>query len=469
MSLWQVPEKWDAEADVIVIGGGNSGLPAAITASDQGARVMVLETSSGMASSLAMISGGTPFAGIDIQKEHGIEDSADALWEEAVETSGGSPELWRAIADRQLETYEWLKSIGARAEQVLLAPGQKVMRSVRFEGHGPGLCKLLRKASDARPIEMRYKHRAERLILDPESGRVIGIQARHEGKVLNFRAGKAVILATGGFVSNARLVKEYGPNYTECIPTAPPTHMGDGLVMALDAGAATAGIGLAVCPSMSVCVETKHPVTMIAFGGIAVKKKDGKRWCSEIPVPPGSYTLTFKDLLMEDSSGEHAVVYDDKCRRSAPPEHYHRDKEYSANTVEDLEKILDIAPGALKKTIDEYNSDIERYGYDRQFGRKQLGMVDASEPPVKLDTPPYYAIKCKVCLTSMKGGLKINARSQIIDQFGDVIPGLYACGEIIGGLMGKPAHYYTGAMTLSAFVLGRIAGDNAAGETSHPN
>ncbi len=88
--------------------------------------------------------------------------------------------------------------------------------------------------------------------------------------------------------------------------------------------------------------------------------------------------------------------------------------------------------------------------------------MDWPEKPVmKINTPPYYAMKNKICLTSMKGGLKINAKCQIIDQFGDVIPGLYAAGEIAGGLEGIPHHYYTGRMTLQAFTQGRIAGDVA--------
>jgi len=83
---------------------------------------------------------------------------------------------------------------------------------------------------------------------------------------------------------------------------------------------------------------------------------------------------------------------------------------------------------------------------------------------MKIDQPPFYAIKNRICLTSMKGGLRINAKCQSIDQFGDVIPGLYAAGEIAGGLEGIPHHYYTGRMTLQAFTQGRIAGDVAADE-----
>jgi flavocytochrome c len=466
MSLSQVPQKWDGEADIIVVGAGNAGLPAATTATDKGAKVIVLEAWSGMASSLAMIAGGTPFAGTDLQKEQGIDDSPDKFCAEAVEISGGSPDLWRAIADRQLETYEWLKSIGARPVQLIHSPGHRVMRAIWFEGHGPGILKVLRKAAEDRGIDLRFKHRAEKLLLDSAKGRVIGVRAKSGGKVLNLRARKAVIITTGGFCRNMELVKEYGPSYIGCIPTAPPTHVGDGLRMALAIGAATEGIGLAVCPSLSVDMHTNRPALMQASGGILVKV-DGTRWTNEMPSPPGSYTVGFKELLMHYPSGEHFMIYDSKSRQDAPPERYRHNKEHSADTIEELEKNLGIPAGALKATIDEYNSDIDKYGYDRKFGRRQRGLVDVEEPPTKIDTPPYYAIKCKVCLTSMKGGLKINTRNQVIDQFGDVIPGLYAAGEVAGGLMGIPSHYYTGTMTLQAFTQGRIAGENAANEASN--
>ncbi len=466
MSLLQVPKKWDAEADIIVVGFGNAGIPAAVTAHDKGAKVMVLETSSGMASSLAMIAGGTPFAGTDIQKAEGIEDSADELCEEAIKISGGSPELWRAIADRQLETYEFLKSIGAKPERVLLAPGHKIRRSIKFEGHGPGLCKVLRKAADDRKIDVRFKHRAEGLIVDPEKGRVIGITAKKDNQVLNFRARKAVILATGGFCRNLELVKEYGPNYTELIAIAPPTHQGDGLKMAQATGAATAGIGLAVCPSLPVCAETGNQLSSSSWGGIAVNK-DGQRWHNEATDDLGSYTMAYKKLLAYDPSGLNFSISDEGIRQLNPSDTKPREKIYSADTIEELEKKLGIPAGNLKATLDEYNSDIEKYGYDKKLGRKIQGMPQPGMSVQKLDKPPYHGVKCKVCLTSMKGGLKINPKDQVIDQYGDVIPGLYAAGEIAGGLMGIPSHYYTGTMTLQCFTQGRIAGDIAADEPSN--
>jgi flavocytochrome c len=460
MSLSKVPEKWDGEADIIVVGGGNSGLPAAITAHDKGAKVMVLEASGGMASSLAMIAGGTPFTGTDLQKAEGIEDSPDNLYEEAVKVSGGDPELWRALADRQHEVYEWLVSLGAKPERVLLAPGHLVRRSIKFEGHGPALCKILRDAAAKKKIDIKYHHRAKKLIQDPDTGRVIGVAAENENKVKNYKAKKAVILATGGFCQNLEIVKEFGPHYADLVPTAPKTHQGDGLKMAMAIGAGTDGLGLAVCPSMPVGAETLQFVNSGLMGGITIDRW-GKRFGNEATEELGTYTEKHKMCLDRDPTGLHISVSCQAIRDLNPPPGKTKEPIYKADTIEDLARQLDIDPKALKETVDEYNSDIEKYGYDRKYGRKFLGMAWPEKPVMPL-TPPFYAVKNKICLTSMKGGLKINAKCQIVDQFGDVIPGLYAAGEVSGGLERIPHHYYTGRMTVQAFTQGRIAGDRAS-------
>lgn len=465
MTNSKVPSKWDGEADVVVVGGGNTGIPAAITAHDKGAKVIVLEASTGMASSLAVIAGGTPFAGTDFQKEQGIEDSPDQMYEEALAVGGGSPELWRALVDRQQEVFKWLLSIGAKPEALQLAPGHKVRRSVRFEGHGVGLCNVLRNALKKTKVDVRYKTRARKLIVDPATGRVIGVTAESGGKKLNFRAKKAVILAAGGFCQNLALVKEYGPQYADLVPTAPPQHQGDGLIMAMAIGAGTSNIGLAVCPSLPICAETGSLLTSSGLGGIAVNRH-GERWANEATNDLDAYTMRYHDIIAQDPTGLHFVISDEKARQADPYKRKRREKIYQADTLEELEKILGIDPGGLQKTVEEYNSDIEKYGYDRKFNRKLQGMAHPGKPVQTMDTPPYYGVKCKVCLTSMKGGLRINAKTQVLNQFGDVIPGLYAAGEIAGGLMGIPSKYYTGTMTIQCFTQGRIAGDVAADEVS---
>jgi fumarate reductase flavoprotein subunit len=461
MAVSKIPTKWDGETDIVVVGGGNTGIPAAITAHDKGVSVIVLEASGGMASSLAMIAGGTPFTGTDLQKAEGIKDSPDQLYNEAVKVSGGRPDLWRALVDRQEEVYRWLVSLGAKPERVLTAPGHQVRRSIKFEGHGPALCKVLREALSKSGVDVRYKHRAKKLIVDPDTGRVVGVTAESGGKTTNFKARKAVILTTGGFCQNLDIVKEYGPHYADLVATAPPTHQGDGLKMAMAIGAATEGLGLAVCPSMPVGAETLTFVNSGLSGGITVDRW-GNRFGNEATEEGGTYTEKHKICLDRDPTGLHITVANQAIRDTNAPANPGRETIYQADTIEELEKQLDIPTGNLQATVAEYNSDIKKYGYDRKYGRRVQGMYWPGKAVMPLNTPPYYAVKNKICLTSMKGGLKINAKCQVIDQFGDVIPGLYAAGEIAGGLEGIPHHYYTGRMTLQAFTQGRISGDVAA-------
>jgi succinate dehydrogenase/fumarate reductase flavoprotein subunit len=332
MSLSKVPKKWDGEADVIVVGGGNTGIPAAITAYDKGVKVILLEASSGMSSSLAYIAGGTPFAGTDMQKAQGIKDSPDQMYTEALAVGNGSPELWRALVDRQQEVFKWLLSIGAKPDILQLAPGHKVMRSVRFVGHGVGLCNVLRTALKKTKIDVRYKHRAKKLIVDPETGRVIGVTAEAEGKKLNFRAHKAVILASGGFCQNLALVKEYGPQYADLVPTAPKQHQGDGLIMAMAIGAATSNIGLAVCPSLPICAETGALLTSSGQGGIAVNRH-GERWANEATSNLDSYTMRYHDIIAQDPTGLHFVISDERCRKEYPYKVKGKEKIFQADTI----------------------------------------------------------------------------------------------------------------------------------------
>ena len=466
MPLFHVTEKWDAEADVIVVGAGNAGLPAAIAAVDKGASVIILEIWSGPASSLAYIAGGTPFVGTDIQKEAGIDDLSDKVFKEATEVTGGSPELYEVLKERQLETYEWLKTLGAKPVGLFHAPGHSERRIHRFEGHGAGILKVLRKAAEERGIEIRFSHHADRLVLDLAKSRVSGVRAKYEDKDLYFKAGKGVVLANGGFIRNKEMIAEYGPTYLECVPVAPPTHMGDGLRMVLDVGGATAGIGVAVCPSISACTETGHSTIMPNQGAISVNI-DGQRWCDEMCTEWGTYSPMFREIVRQDPQGGlHFNIYDSHIRQEASPEAYRQLREYQADTIEELARAVGINPDGLVETVNEYNSDIDEHGYDVKFGRREWGGLHGKEPPPKIEKPPFYAMKCKVSLSSLKGGVKINTCAQVVNNFSEPVSGLYAAGEVAGGFCGKADAYYAGIMTLQAFVFGRIAGENAAGESN---
>ena len=170
---------------------------------------------------------------------------------------------------------------------------------------------------------------------------------------------------------------------------------------------------------------------------------------------PGSvYWTVYDEKIKEDRGGgsavDHQVKSIEKC------------KKYKADTIEELAKSTGIDVNGLKETIDKYNSDIDSEGYDTVFNRKyQFGKARSL---IKIETPPFYSIKCVTSLTSMKGGLKINSRGQVLTQYGEVIPGLYAAGEVTGGLHTK--NYLLAVMSSSALTQGIITGRNAVKETA---
>jgi fumarate reductase flavoprotein subunit len=458
-----VPKEWDHETDVLIVGAGTAGLPAAIAAAEAGAEVTVLESTSRCGGSGSLIIAGASFAGTEWQRKAGVEDSPDLLYKDGVD-AGGDPGLWRVYADNQVDTFNWLMSIGVKPwrDDFMKPPGFRLARLHHYKG-AAAMEKIEARAKELKKIEILMQHRAQRLITDTETGRVLGVRINAKNKTFNFKARKAVVLATGGFGRNREMIKEYGERYIDCIPIMPPGHQGDGLKMALDLGAATKDIGHAVVSSLPVCVDTKSDRSFftIVLGGILVNL-NGRRFYNE-SCPVGYYG-NMTDAAIDEPEGTFFAVYDDRIR-SIPvvlEAGLETCKEYKGDTLEELAKTLGIDPAAFAETVKKYNEDIESEGYDTVLGRKYLqGTV--GPPPVTLDTPPYYAVKCKPSLTSFKGGIKINTRCQVVNNYGEIIPGLYAIGEVAGGLIGKDT-YLGGLMWPASMTFGRLVGRNVAFE-----
>lgn len=461
MTRVEVLEKWDYEADVIVVGAGTAGLPAAIAAKEAGAKVAVLELMSHCGGSLAMIEVGPSFAGTDLQKKQGVEDSPEQYYRDGLNIAKGTPELWRVFADHQLDTYKWCKEIGMKFDELFPPPTHTAIRAIWAKGRDMVRC--LERAARERNVEIMFLHRATRLISDPETSKVLGLKVRVKNEVHNFKAKRAVILTTGGFGHNREMVQEYGPAFVNCLPLMAAGHLGDGLKMALAEGAATKDIGSAVRSSYPVDAEKKtgNLLFMLYAGGILVNV-NGKRFGDE-----GMRTIFYgqiSEVGMRQPGGVYWVVYDDKIRKETPSEQLGKVKEYKGDTIEEAAKTAGIDPKGLKETIDKYNSDIEGVGYDTEFDRRTL--VGVKGTPITIDTPPFYAVKGISTTTSFKGGIKINTRSQILNQYDEVIPGLYAAGEVTGGLWGAGGAYLLGSMVSTSMTFGRIAGRNAAAESS---
>jgi len=465
MAAVEVPKKWEHEADVIVVGGGTAGLPAAIVVAEAGLKATILESRPACGGSFAMVAGSMAFAGTEEQKKAGVEDSPEVLYEDEINISGADPEIARAFADNQLDAYRMLKEQGVKFPGLVPHPGHTRNRCHGWlEGLGPELVKAVEDRARDKGVEILFRHRATRLIIDPQTGKVIGLKVSVGDETKNFKAKRAVILATGGFGRNREIVAEYCPEMVDCFPKMPVGHMGDGLKMGLAVGAATKDIGHAVAPSWPVCAEThSNALWVLWWGGIMVNV-DGKRFHNESSEEAFYGPMTASG--MRQPGAVYWIVYDDKMKENVSKDceahlaTIEKCKQYKANTVEELAKSAGLNAKGLKETFDKFNSDIDSVGYDTIFGRKfQFG---SERPLVRIETPPFYAIKCVTSTTSMKGGLKINGRSQVLNQYGEVIPGLYAAGEVTGGLHTKS--YLLGIMSSGSMTQGIIAARNAVNE-----
>lgn len=453
--------KWDYEADAIVVGAGTAGLPAAIVAAETGAKVTVLEIMSYCAASLALIEVGPAFAGTDLQKDQGIEDSPKQFYKDGVELAKGVPEMWRAYTDNQLDTYYWCKDIGMKFQELFAFHGHSAKRGIWAKGSD--MLRILERHAKAKGVEILFLHRATRLIADPQTGRVLGLKVRGKDKIQDFKAKKAIVLATGGFGRNREMVEEYGPTFVNCIPTMPPGHLGDGLRMGLALGAATKNLGGTVISSFPIDAETKTGnMAIVAGAGAIFVNINGQRFYDEA-CRESFYGLQSKEG-MRQPEGAYWIVFDDKIRKNIRPGKLGKAKPYEATTIEEIAISAGINPKGLRETIEKYNSDIKTVGYDTIFDRRTIHGIDGT--PVTIDTPPFFAVRCTPSTSSFKGGLKINTRCQVIDQYDEVIPSLYAAGELTGGLWAHDGTYLPGTMVSAAMTFGRIAGKNAAGEPS---
>ena len=548
-------EKWDREADVIVIGTGAAGFPAAIVAREAGASVLMVEAENHVGGHAITSGGNLPLGGgTSYQKRYGIADSPDLFFNDltdwsVVEPNGFPPyryndrEIIRAFADNSVPTFEFLlahgvKVIDRKPNSVGHEIGASALRTMQIsvEGWpmvhtggpaapdddeiraGAGLIRPLEIAARKAGVDILLEHRMTAIRREtPKSGRVTGITVDHKGVVRNVRARKAVIVATGGSTGNVNFRRMFDPRLTEeyCGLAGMPWSDQDasGELAAMDIGAAlwggfnyTGEFGSGITkPGAIGCqygyVNVRWYPGSEVFDkaratGLAVKDWQdvilvnmlGKRFYDETgghftyssykaidPYAPGSY-LNAKNRNYNPSNFINAAlagigdghngggpiwaIFDaDACvREKWQPTPPHVDTAagffFSANTIEDLaNKIVmkyqrvPMPPQNLCATVERYNSFVDA-GKDTDFGKPT--------PRYKIAKPPFHAAWATPVIHDTRAGLRINARCQVIDMNGEVIPGLYCGGESAGGfsMHGLPR----------ACCQGFIAGRNAVAQ-----
>lgn len=456
---------WDREADVVVIGGGLAGHCAAIEAAEGGASVLLLEKQPYLGGSTVLSAGFLAFANTDLQRERGLKDSDELLYQD-LRNAGkleNDERLLRVYVDNQLATYDWLKKKGVVFRDVVLSSAHSVPRAhvtdpVRLIPH------LAEVAAATGRVETLLNAPAERLIREAVDGPVAGVLARIDGKAVRIRAKGGVVLAAGGFSRNAEMLHAFVPHQAKAIRYGGKGNMGDGIRMACALGAGLKDMAyvkgtFGLHPDCQTQDGRDWTKLFVYRGGIAVNKL-GRRYVDE----SSSYKLLGDAVLQQPDGVAWQIVdqgiFDNAAPGVAPfdfPEAERRGLLTKADTLEELAAKIGIDGAALRATVERYNGFV-RDGRDEDFGRD--GLSNHYGDLVQITRAPFYAYESTSAIIATYCGITTDTGTRVLDVFGQPIERLYAAGELMGGFHGVA--YMTGSSLGKCVIFGRIAGRAAA-------
>ena len=483
--------------DVVVVGKGNAALCAALAARDKGASVAMLE-----AASVEESGGNSRFAGgvmrfaystveelqqlTDIPEDEAKNtdwdsNSVDEFYDDLYRVTSfrTDPNLSEALITKSFETMVWLRSQGASfvpnyGSQSAMVNGKRKFFwrfPLTVNGGGAGLVADLTKTAEKKGVAIFYETRAVSLAYD--GVKVTGIRAKQQGKPVEFGA-RAIILACGGFEANPEWRTRYlGPGWELAKVRGTRHNLGEGLKMALDIGACPYGNWSgrhAVswerhAPEFGI-VEKSHDPYRHSYPFSLMINAEGKRFVDE---GQDFYNYTYAKYGAEvlKQTGQYAYqVFDAKTKPLLKKEYGGRNvTKFVANTLEELaEKLEGVDPQAFLKTVREFNAAVKTdmpFNNAIRDGRCTVGLeLNKSNWANPLDTPPYeaYGVTCGITFTF--GGLRIDHENgQVLDLGYNPIPGLYAAGEMVGGIF--YFNYPAGTGLVSGSVFGKIAGTGA--------
>lgn len=441
----------DVSTDIVVIGGGGAGLTAAIEAKENDADVILVEKNAFVGGNTNLATGGLNAAETKYQSENGIEDSAELFFEDTMKggKNKNNPELVKILTEKSAETVDWLTEKGVDLTDVGVAGGASVERIHRPTGGaaiGAHLVETLEKKAKELGVDIRVSTKAIEILND--KGKATGIKVEDEnGNPYNINA-KAVIIATGGFGADQEKVVEFKPELKGFGTTNAPVATGDALNLVKSFNAELVDINEIQTHPTVVPEKNKMITEAVRGNGAILINRDAKRFIDELE------TRDVVSAAELEQEGQTAfLIFDQNVRESLKAiEGYHKaGLLIEADSVEELGKAIDINGTELKNTIDTYNSYVNN-GKDKDFNRENM--------KTELNKAPFYAVEVGPAVHHTMGGLKINTEAQVISKSGEIIEGLFAAGEVTGGIHG--ANRLGGNALSDITTFGRIAGKNAA-------
>lgn len=446
-------EKMKTEnADIVVIGAGGAGYVASITAHDAGAKVILLEKMPITGGNSMLAAGGINAAATQIQKAMGIQDDPAVMAKETMK--GGreknDPELVKILSYRSSDAVDFLISLGADMTDLVRSGGVHVNRTHRPVGGaavGPHLVKVYRENAAKRKIDVRVNSEVVKILSD-KNGKVTGVQVKGKHSGLYTIHAKAVIDTAGGFAANNDLVGFYKPQFKETASSNQPGATGGGVVLAEKVGAKTIDMEqIQIHPTMGGETKVLISETVRGSGAILVNHA-GKRFVNELTTRDKASAAIFAQpdksafLVLGEDIRKSNVQIDGYIVLGLVEE---------SDSIEGLATKMGVPATALAATIESYNKAFEAKN-DPEFKRQDI--------PMKIAGPKFYSIWVKPGRHHTMGGVKINTEAQVLNTEGKPVVGLYAAGEVTGGVHGW--NRLGGNAITDTVVFGRIAGANAA-------
>ena len=488
------------EADVVVVGAGGAGMTAAITAAGEGKSVVILESQSMVGGNSVRATGGMNAGKTVYQDENefgesaGVEKTLKTAAEKYADNEtitalamtvseqwaayqanptgyfdsvelmeldtmiGGKgindPELVETLCANSADAIDWLDEHGITLHNVSSFGGasvKRIHRPVNAEGKtvsvGSYMIPLLQENCEKAGVKMMLDTTATEILTDA-NGAAVGVKATGaSGETVTVNA-KAVVLATGGFGANLDMVVKYKPELKGFMTTNAPGIQGQGIEMAQAIGAATVDMDqIQIHPTVEANTAALITEGLRGDGAILINE-EGKRFIDEV----GTRDVVSAAEIAQTGSYSWLVVDQAMVDASSVIQGYIK-KGYTVTgaTYEELGKAMGVDAAAFAETMDKWNGYVEAKN-DPDFGRTSF-----ANP---LNTAPYYAVKVTAGVHHTMGGLKINANTEVLNEKGEVIPGLFAAGEVTGGVHG--ANRLGGNAVADFTVFGRIAGAAAS-------
>ncbi len=471
MPFADAPEKakWDAQidekavaaaekaapretVDVLVIGAGSSGLNAAIAAKRAGAKVVLIEKHSYAGGNSMLAAGGYNATGTPEQAKKGIKDSVELYVKDTMKGGRGKndPKLVQILAEESAAGVKWLEDMGADLSDVKRSGGAAVARTHRPHGGmsvGPHIVDVLRAQATKEGVGARVNTRAVKLLLDKDY-KIAGaiVQGKHSGyyKI----AAKAIVLATGGYGQNKEMIAFYRPTFKDMTSSNNITSTGDGIKMALNIGASMTDIDwVQAHPTVGLDSRILISETVRGVGAVMVNIK-GARFINELTTRDRA-----SDAILHQPEKRAWLVFDSDLYKAAKmvQGYDHLGMLKKADSLAELAKLCDMDVKTLEKTAADYNK-YRKAGKDEAFGRPDM--------PLGLEKAPFYAVAVAPGIHHTMGGVAITPESEVLDIQSRPIPGLYAAGEVTGGVHGF--NRLGGNAIADTVVFGRRSGEHAA-------